>query len=172
MHAGKTRNSQARVIGPRPKWPRSAYSASAPVIASTTAAREKNAVAKCPARKPTAYVGDSALSTSGCCAMPDTPHAAMIVNQPIITGPKRSPTRRRPSRWEKKSARMIVAVIGTTRWPSEGWATLSPSTADRTEIAGVIMLSPKKREAPKMPSAGEHELGTSTSWHLVAPDQA
>ncbi len=30
--------------------------------------------------------------------------------------------------------------------------TLRPSTADSTEIAGVIMLSPENSEAPKMPS--------------------
>ena len=48
---------------------------------------------------------------------------------------------------------MITAVIGTTRCSSDGSTTLSPSTADSTEIAGVIMLSPKNSEAPKMPSA-------------------
>ena len=32
-------------------------------------------------------------------------------------------------------------------------ATLTPSIADRTEIAGVIMLSPKNSDAPKIPSA-------------------
>ena len=47
---------------------------------------------------------------------------------------------------------MMAAVIGTTRCPSEGSATLSPSTADRTEIAGVIMLSPRNSDAPKIPS--------------------
>ena len=47
---------------------------------------------------------------------------------------------------------MIAAVMGTTRCSSDGCATLRPSTAERTEIAGVIMLSPKKSEAPKMPS--------------------
>ena len=31
--------------------------------------------------------------------------------------------------------------------------TLSPSTADRTEIAGVMMLSPRNSAAPKTPSA-------------------
>ena len=46
MQAGKTRNSHARVIGARPKWPMSAYSASAPVTARTTAASAKNAVEK------------------------------------------------------------------------------------------------------------------------------
>ena len=46
---------------------------------------------------------------------------------------------------------MMTAVIGTTRWPSDGWTTFSPSTAESTEIAGVIMLSPKNSEAPKIP---------------------
>ena len=50
MQAGKTSSSQARLTGVRPKWPMSAYSASAPVTARTTAVREKNAVAKWPAR--------------------------------------------------------------------------------------------------------------------------
>jgi hypothetical protein len=50
MTAGNTRNSHARVIGQRPKCPMSAYRASAPVTASTTAASEKNAVPKCPNR--------------------------------------------------------------------------------------------------------------------------
>ncbi len=47
---------------------------------------------------------------------------------------------------------MIAAVIGTIRCPSDGCTTFSPSTAESTEIAGVIMLSPKKSEAPKRPS--------------------
>ena len=54
MQAGKTTSSQARLIGERPKCPMSAYSASAPVTARTTAVREKNAVSKWPTRKPTA----------------------------------------------------------------------------------------------------------------------
>ena len=53
---------------------------------------------------------------------------------------------------------MMAAVIGTTRWSSDGSATLSPSTADRTEIAGVIMLSPRNSEAPKIPSAASTSL--------------
>ena len=58
-----------------------------------------------------------------------------------------------PKRWTANSTTMITAVIGTTRWPSDGATTFRPSTADSTEIAGVIMLSPKNSEAPKMPSA-------------------
>ena len=47
---------------------------------------------------------------------------------------------------------MITAVIGTTSACSPGSTTLRPSTADSTEIAGVIMLSPKNSAAPKIPS--------------------
>jgi hypothetical protein len=53
---------------------------------------------------------------------------------------------------------MIAAVIGTTRCSSDGSTTFIPSTAESTEIAGVIMLSPKKSEAPKMPSAARTSL--------------
>ena len=42
-------------------------------------------------------------------------------------------------------------MIGTTQWPSRGAATRRPSTADSTEMAGVMMPSPKKIEVPKMP---------------------
>src|SRR5579863_1136110 len=43
MQAGNTSSSHTCVIGPRPKWSMSAYNASAPVTASTTAAREVTA---------------------------------------------------------------------------------------------------------------------------------
>ena len=53
---------------------------------------------------------------------------------------------------------MIAAVIGTTRSDRDGAATLTPSIADSTEIAGVIMLSPKNSEAPKIPSTASAAL--------------
>ncbi len=77
----------------------------------------------------------------------------MTRNQTTITGPNIRPTAAVPRRWVAKRTTMIAAVIGTIRCASEGWTTFSPSTAESTEIAGVIMLSPKKSEAPKMPSA-------------------
>ena len=46
---------------------------------------------------------------------------------------------------------MITAVIGTTQSASDGRTTFSPSTADSTEIAGVIMLSPRNNAAPSIP---------------------
>ena len=82
----------------------------------------------------------------------------MVRNQTTITGPNRRPTPAVPIRCSRKSATMMAAVIGTTRCSSDGSATLSPSTADRTEIAGVIMLSPRKSDAPKIPSAASMSL--------------
>jgi len=58
-----------------------------------------------------------------------------------------------PRRCTMNSARMMTAVSGTTHSPSDGSTTLRPSIADSTEIAGVIMLSPKNSDAPKIPSA-------------------
>jgi hypothetical protein len=105
-----------------------------------------------PGQDPIAYVGDSARRMPGCPAMPTTPRTPIAVNQTIITGPKTRPTAAVPRRCTANSTTMITAVIGTTSAPSDGWTTLSPSTADSTEMAGVIMLSPKNSEAPKMPA--------------------
>src|SRR5512142_857063 len=48
---------------------------------------------------------------------------------------------------------MITTVMGMTRPDTDGAATLTPSTAESTEMAGVIMLSPQNSDAPKIPSA-------------------
>ena len=50
------------------------------------------------------------------------------------------------------SATMITAVIGTIQSSKSGATTLIPSIADSTEIAGVIMLSPKNNAAPNRPN--------------------
>ena len=42
-------------------------------------------------------------------------------------------------------------MIGMTSDSSSGSTTRRPSTADNTEIAGVIMLSARNSEAPKIP---------------------
>ena len=53
---------------------------------------------------------------------------------------------------------MIATVMGMTMPDTDGAATSTPSTAESTEMAGVIMLSPKNSEAPKMPSAASIAL--------------
>ena len=49
-------------------------------------------------------------------------------------------------------------VSGTTKCSSAGAASLRPSTADSTEIAGVIMESPMNIDAPSTPSASNGQL--------------
>ncbi len=131
----------------------SAYSASAPVTARTTAASAKNATVKCPNRNVAAYVGDRALSIAGWLTMPRMPAAPIAVNHRPMIGPNTRPTAPVPSRCARNRQTMIAAVIGTTRSDTDGAATFVPSIADSTEIAGVIMLSPKNSEAPNTPRA-------------------
>ena len=61
---------------------------------------------------------------------------------------------------------MMTAVTGTTRSLKSGSTTSRPSTADSTEIAGVIMLSPKNSAAPKSPSADRNRV----AWRFLAPN--
>ena len=152
--AGSTSASQPQVIGARPKWPMSAYSASAPVTASTTAASAKNAMWKWPNMKSERIrrrqrpqdlrVRERSRARRS---------APMTTNHTTITGPKNRPTIAVPCRCTTNRPMMITAVIGTTSSASLGSTTFRPSTADSTEIAGVIMLSPKNSAAPRIPSA-------------------
>ncbi len=89
----------------------------------------------------------------GWAATPLAPITPIAVNHTAMTGPNMRPTAPVPSRCTRNRQTMIAAVIGTTRSASDGAATLTPSTAESTEMAGVIMLSPKNSEAPKTPSA-------------------
>ena len=76
------------------------------------------------------------------------PSAAIVLNQTTITGPKSLPISPVPRRWIAKSATRMAQVSGTTRCDSRGLTFASPSTALRTEIAGVITPSPYSSEAP------------------------
>jgi hypothetical protein len=57
-------------------------------------------------------------------------------------GPNSAPTLAVPCFWIANSAMMMTTVIGTTNGCSSGVTISRPSTADSTEIAGVIMPSP------------------------------
>ena len=110
-------------------------------------------------------MGDSAFRIDGLPAMPRMPQAAITANQMAITGPNSRPTAPLPSRCSKKRRTRTVAVRGSTSADRDGAATCTPSIADSTEIAGVIMLSPKNSDAPKIPStasasATRRRLGT------------
>ena len=134
-------NQETR-IGRRPKWPMSAYRASAPVITRTTAPMAMNAVNGWSAMNDTANVGDSPSSTPGCPMMCGTPSTASTTNQMTMTGPNSLPTWCVPKRCTANSRARMTTPIGSTASASSGCATSRPSTADSTEIAGVMSESP------------------------------
>src|SRR5687767_13531139 len=71
-----------------------------------------------------------------------------------------------PRLWTANRPIRMATVIGMTYGLNTGVATWSPSTALSTDIAGVIMLSPYRREAPNRPSI------TSTRWRRRACSDA
>ena len=73
------------------------------------------------------------------------------MNHTSITGPNSLPTTPVPKRWMKNSPVSTAIAIGSTSEDRLGTATFRPSTAESTEIAGVIMLSPKNSAAPSTP---------------------
>ncbi|MCY1301510.1 hypothetical protein D9M70_511260 [compost metagenome] len=134
--------NQALRIAGRPKWPMSAYRASAPVNASTTAPSSTKLIQGNSMMKRSPHMGFSAASTSGVCQICQPPSAASVSNQSSITGPKSLPMAPVPCDWITNSATSTTSAIGTTQLSSWCDTMPIPSSADSTEIAGVIMLSP------------------------------
>ncbi len=66
----------------------------------------------------------------------------MATNQHSVNGPNTVPMPPVPRFCTANSASRITQVIGTTNGEKAVVATSSPSTADSTEIAGVITPSP------------------------------
>jgi len=87
-------------------------------------------------------VGESAFSIAGSELSWPMPAAVSTTNQTIITGPNARPMYSVPNFWAEKRTTRIAIVIGTTNSSRPGAATSTPSTADSTEMAGVIMPSP------------------------------
>src|SRR6185503_7911271 len=76
---------------------------------------------------------------------------AIEINQMTMMGPNIAATLAVPRLCAANKAIRIITVNGTTKSPNAGLASLSPSTADSTEIAGVITESPRNIEAPITP---------------------
>ena len=130
----------------------SAYNASAPVTASTTAPNSTKACHPCSIVNDAAYHGDRARSTSGCSSTCGTPRAAIVTNQTNMIGPNALPTRSVPNRCAEKSTSNSTIVTGTMKRSSPGAMTITPSTAPSTEMAGVMIPSPYSRAAPNSAS--------------------
>ena len=76
----------------------------------------------------------------------------MTRNQTVMIGPKARPIDPVPRLCERNSAMMTTRAMGSTAALSAGETTSSPATAESTEMAGVIMPSPKNSPAPMMPT--------------------
>ena len=137
-----TKPYQAMRIGFLPKWPMSAYSASPPVTHSTTAPSPMKATSGWATKNWTAYIGFSATSTAGLARMWGSPSATSTQNHTRVIGPKNLPMPPVPKRCTANRPVSTSSVIGITQLCRLGAATSRPSTADSTEMAGVITPSP------------------------------
>ena len=95
--------------------------------------------------------GESAMRMRGLAMMCGMPMHARIPNHANMMGPKTFPIFDVPLRWARKSAVRIARATGTTYVAMVGKATSRPSTAESTEMAGVMTESPKNSAAPKTP---------------------
>ncbi len=63
---------------------------------------------------------------------------------------------------------MMTTVMGMIAGSNAGVATSSPSTADNTEIAGVITLSPKNKATPINPAVTMNAYPASVVAHRLS----
>ncbi len=75
-------------------------------------------------------------------AIEAAPSAASTPNHSTVIGPNSLPTAPVPRAWIANSPIRIAIVSGTIQCSNAGVATEIPSTADRTDIAGVRIASP------------------------------
>lgn len=80
-----------------------------------------------------------------------TPRTASVPNQTTITGPNSLPMVAVPCCCMTNKPTRMTSASGTIKGCKTSVATSRPSIAESTEIAGVIRLSPKNREAPSKP---------------------
>ena len=91
------------------------------------------------------------------------PAAAIAANQRTMTGPKSRPIAAVPRRWIANSRARTPIVHGRMIEERLGAATSTPSTAERTEIAGVIIASAKKSATPITPAVSRAVLTAGRS---------
>src|SRR5688572_13114545 len=78
------------------------------------------------------------------------------MNQIAVIGPKMRDTPAVPNRCTENTPMISTTVTGTTQGARLGATTVTPSTADSTEMAGVMIASPKNIAAPITPMAMIH----------------
>ncbi len=88
----------------------------------------------------------------GASEMCERPKKASRPKNTTMIGPKNDATRAVPLLCTTNSPTRITTAMGRTKGSNAGDAVFRPSTADSTEIAGVITASPANSAAPVTPS--------------------
>src|SRR4029077_16040801 len=91
-----------------------------------------------------------------------------------MIGPKKRPTLALPRLWIMKSPTRMAAANGTTYGLRSGVTISTPSTALSTEMAGVIIASPKNSDAPPRPMIKSAlrkppDLGSTSDSNAMVP---
>ena len=93
-------------------------------------------------KKRAAWIGFTARNTAGSLRILAPPNTARTENHTTMIGPKNRAMTSVPRCWITNSATRMAQEIGTTQSPRPGAAISAPSTAERTEMAGVMAASP------------------------------
>ena len=88
----------------------------------------------------------------GASAMCMRPRTANVVNHTNMMGPKTFPTAPVPRFCTRNKHRRMAMAMGMTQSANPFETSSKPSTADRTEIAGVMTPSPYRSAVPNTPS--------------------
>ncbi|MEY5060002.1 MAG: hypothetical protein RJA51_1749 [Actinomycetota bacterium] len=89
-----------------------------------------------------AWYGFTVWMISGWFTMCESPSSAIVANHTSITGPNTLPTAPVPRFCTMKRPVMMAMAMGTTHDSNDDETFSRPSTAESTEIAGVMTPSP------------------------------
>jgi hypothetical protein len=92
----------------------------------------------------------------------------MVTNQITMIGPKKVETVSVPRFCITNRPTMMARVVGTTKGENPGATSDKPSTADRTDMAGVMIASPKNSEIPMTPMPNSHAGRLSSACWISA----
>ena len=84
--------------------------------------------------------------------MRTTPSTALTTKNTTMIGPKNAATPAVPRLWARNSRIRIATVAGRMKGASSALTCLRPSSAESTEIAGVMIASPENSAEPATPS--------------------
>ncbi len=100
------------------------------------------------------------------------PSAALTMKNSAMIGLKNAATPAVPRLWAMNSRMRMTTVAGNTNGASSASTCLSPSSAESTEMAGVIIASPQNSAAPATPMRKAAVVGLpSAVWASAFSDR-